>query len=61
MRSGAFNNTGFNCGDRVHRVDDERHEGRVEGIVSSAIHVKWDGTPPIHERGIDLRDLRHVR
>lgn len=47
----------LNTGDRVHRVDDPRHEGRVEAIEHGAlVRVLWDGTPP----AIEVLELREV-
>ena len=35
---------GFNCGDKVCAIDDERHVGRVEAVHSGGaqIKVKWE-------------------
>ena len=48
-------------GDRVHRFDDPRHEGRVEAIEHGAfVRVLWDGTPPAIEI-VKLREIRRVK
>lgn len=52
-------------GDRVVQIEDERHEGRVEGITSGYyVAVRWDNgwhsTVPLHElRRINRRNILH--
>ena len=55
-------NLPFNCGDRVHRVEDPRHVGRVEsGTNNVYVNVLWDGTPKLLERGINYKELERSK
>jgi hypothetical protein len=49
--TGAYD-SGYRCGDRVCRIDDERHEGVIVAVTSGLLHVLWDGPKPIHEYDI---------
>jgi hypothetical protein len=50
---------GLHCGDKVCRLEDPRHHGRIEAIRNSAfVKVRWNND--WLEVDIPVRDLRKV-
>ena len=51
--------TRLGCGMRIARVDDPRHEGRVDAINGLAVTIRWDnGWKEVVD---DYRDLARVK